>query len=237
MAVTMNIIVFWDVTSCIFWPFRGTCFPHYPTTRPHCVKSQNTALVRVPYVSLCVTSVGLVCPHCEDMPNVDSHSVVRIHVAVLVVGYLWPLAAKCTKLQILFCFFFLKADGHFWCPVCSKSTFTETADKFPLSWKTFNFPCKLPCLRIISISVHMYLYFLDWNRYKIRIFSFLLKLIVMTQFSFYIFCDSVRVERFAVKKLYKVACLLLSWLRKYLFAWRRKAIQVLKLSPLGFTSW
>ena len=56
----------------------------------------------------------------------------------------------------------------------------------------------------------MYLYFLDWNRYKIRIFSFLLKLIVMTQFSFYIFCDSVRVERFAVKKLYKVACLLLS---------------------------
>jgi hypothetical protein len=109
MEVTMKIIVFWDVTSCMFWRFRGTCFPLYPTTRPHCAKSQNTALVRVPYISLCVTSVDLVCPHCEDMPNVDSHSAVRIYVAVLVAGYLWPLAAECTKLQILF-----------WCVSASK---------------------------------------------------------------------------------------------------------------------
>lgn len=137
----------------------------------------------------------------------------------------------------------LEVDGHFWCPVCSKSTLLETADKFtrsvPLSWKTFHFPCKLPYLRIISISFTYICNF--WTRTVIKYASFpsLLNIIVMAQFNFYIFCDSVRVERFAVKKLYKVACLLLMdcWLRKCLFAWRRKAIQVLKLSSLGFTSW
>jgi hypothetical protein len=78
----------------------------------HTVPNPKTALVRIPYVSLCVTYVDLVCPHCEDVPNVDSHSGVRIHVAVLVAGYLWPLAAEWTTLQILFCF--VSASKGWW---------------------------------------------------------------------------------------------------------------------------
>jgi len=53
--------------------------------------------------------------------------------------------------------------------------------------------------------------FTFWTGTVIKFVSFpsLLKIIVMAQFNFYVFFESVRTERFAVKKLYKVACLLL----------------------------
>jgi hypothetical protein len=156
----MKIIVFWDVTSCMFRRFRGTCFPHYPTNRRRCAKSQNTALVWVPYVSLCVTSVGLVCPHCEDVPNVDSHSGVRIYVAVLVVGYSWPLADECTKLKILFCF--VSASKGWWAFLMSC---VQQKHSFGKCWQIYqvtsfvleniSFPMQTPLLRVIIISVHI----------------------------------------------------------------------------------